>query len=635
MNNDTPLRVFPLLNPLSANLMVLPLLLATPGNLGAAEAVVFDTKTLSTEFFAEGAAAGDFNRDGVNDIISGPNIYFGPEFTKTQKIYEGQNFDVRTYSKNFICHVKDLNGDGWDDVIVLGFPGDEGYWFENSRGAEGLWKRHVVFNGLDNESPTFTDVTGDGKPEIVCSYKERFGYAEPNWDDPTRPWRFTSISPVIPGMGRFTHGLGLGDVNGDGKLDILWKDGWWEHPADPRLQPEWTAHQVTFSPRGGAQMFAYDFDGDGDNDVINSLFAHGHGFSWFENLDGKGTSWKEHPIIGDDPETSPTGVAFSELHALDLADIDGDGVKDFVTGKRWFAHNGADRGGMEPGVLYWFRTVRQGGAGKVTFEPHLIHHDSGVGTQVMVYDVNKDNLPDVVVGNKKGTYVHLQRRVPVDGEGFRALFDGQSLAGWKGDETHWRAEDGAIVGEITPNKPLKQNDFLVWDGVLSDFELRLKFRLTGGDDANSGIQFRSQRHGEAGIKGYQADIDHANNYTGHLWDEHGRGLLGPRGVKATYDKLNQKTEERYATEDDAKKHYRPGEWNDYTIIAKGPKLTLKINGEVTTEVIDRAYIDRKQDGSPLDDKQPKEEAELYGLLALQIHTGGPSKVEFKGIRLKQ
>jgi|GEM_PF-157796 len=617
---------------------LLPLLLASPAAaLAAPPLISFETRVLSTEFHSEGAAVGDFNHDGVRDVVSGPNIFFGPDFTKKTAIYEAVRFDVRAYSKNFVAYVHDLTGDGWDDVMVLGFPGEEAYWFENPQGAPGLWKRHVALTGVDNESPTFVDVNGDGKPEIVCSVAERFGFAEPNWDDPAMPWRFTPVSAVIPGMGRFTHGLGLGDVNKDGRIDFLWKSGWFEQPADSRLQPEWVLHEAPFGT-GGAQMYAYDFDGDGDHDVLTSMAAHGFGLSWFENLDGAGLTWKEHLIIGDQADTSPSRVAFSQHHAVDVADFDGDGVMDFVTGKRWFAHNGSDPGGMEPAVLYWFRTVRGGGAGQVSFEPHFIDDDSGVGTQVMAADVNGDTRPDVVVGNKKGTFVHLQQRPAAEPDGSRLLHqDGAGLAGWSGDTSLWRAEGGVIVAESTPERPLTKNSFLTWTGgKLADFELRLKFRLTGGPDANAGIQFRSQSiDGGQGIKGYQADIDNSGAYAGVLWDEHGRGLLGPHGVKAVHDRAGNKTETRFAEADQVKNAFKNGDWNEYVITAAGEHITLALNGVITTKVIDRTDTERKPDGSPVNDQQPKEERELYGLLALQLHSGGPTKIEFKDIRLTE
>lgn len=600
-----------------------------------ADLVTWDTRTLTTEFHGEGAAVGDFNRDGHQDVVSGPHLFFGPDFAKNQKIYESSKIDVRSYSRNFLTYAHDLNGDGWDDVIAFGFPGEEAYWFKNTQGKEGLWPRYAVLNGVDNESPHFTDVTGDGKPEIVCSMAEKFGYAEPNWADPTQPWRFTSVSAQIPGMGKYTHGLGISDVDQDGRLDIVWKDGWWGQTADPRTQPVWTEHKQSFGG-GGSQMYAYDLDGDGDNDVLTSLAAHGYGLSWFENLDGKGAQWKEHLIMGDKAETSPAKVAFSQHHSLEMADIDGDGVLDFVTGKRWFAHNGADPGGMDPAVIYWFKTVRKGGAGQVEFIPHFIHDDSGVGCSFTTADINKDGRVDIIVGGKKGTFVHLQRREAALDDGSRALFDGTTLAGWEGDPKFWSVKDGVITGESTAENPLGHNTFLLWRaGRLADFELKLKFRLTGVPDANGGIQFRSQDLGNFSVKGYQADIDNQGNYVGVLWDEHGRDLLGPRGVKAVYDAANYKTEERYAEEAPLKAAYKPGEWNDYTITAAGEHITLAINGVITTKVIDRAYINRKPDGSPVDDKQPKEERELQGHLALQLHSGGPTKIEFKDIRLAE
>jgi hypothetical protein len=383
-------------------------------------------------------------------------------------------------------------------------------------------------------------------------------------------------------------------------------------------------------------MYAYDFDGDGDNDVITSLAAHGFGLSWFENTDGIGAQFKEHLIIGDYADSSPTHIAFSQHHSLALADFDGDSVLDFVTGKRWFAHNGGDPGGMEPGVIYWFRTVRKGGPGKVEFEPHFIHDDSGVGTEVMAGDVNGDKRPDIIVGNKKGTFVHLARRVSVDAEGFRSLFDGRSMAGWEGDPKFWRVENGTIVGESTRESPLDHNTFLLWrGGRLADFELRAKFRLTGVPDANSGVQFRCQDEGHFDVKGYQADIDNAGHYAGMLWDEDGRGPLGPRGLRVEYAASGAKArEQRFADDAAITRIYKPGDWNEYTIVAAGEHITLSLNGTVTTQVIDRAVIRRDPQGTPAAN-QPGEERELYGHLALQLHAGGATKIEWKEIRLKE
>jgi hypothetical protein len=366
------------------------------------------------------------------------------------------------------------------------------------------------------------------------------------------------------------------------------------------------------------------------------MAAHGFGLSWFENLDGGGTTWKEHLIIGDQADTSPSRVAFSQHHAVDVADFDGDGVLDFVTGKRWFAHNGSDPGGMEPAVLYWFRTVRGGAPGQVSFVPHFIDDDSGIGTQVMATDVNGDKRPDIVVGNKKGTFVHLQQRPDGELDGSRRLNQSGSLAGWSGDPSFWRAEGDTIVGESTPARPLNKNSFLTWTGgKLADFELRLKFRLTGGEDANAGVQFRSQSIEDGGIKGYQADIDNAGNYAGVLWDEHGRGLLGPHGVKAVHDRAGNKTEQRFAEVDQVKAAFKKGDWNEYVITAAGEHITLTINGVTTTKVIDRTFTELKPDGSPVNEQQPKEQRELHGRLALQLHSGGPTKIEYKDIRLTE
>ena len=161
-----------------------------------------------------------------------------------------------------------------------------------------------------------------------------------------------------------------------------------------------------FAGSGGAQMFAYDVNGDGLNDVITSLAAHGFGLAWYEQE--KGGGFKSHTIIGSRPEESRYGVKFSELHALELVDMDGDGLKDIVTGKRFWSHGRVgDPDRNDEAVIYWFGLVRSPDG--VDWVPHRIDDNSGVGTQVVVGDINGDKLPDVVVGNKKGVFVHLQQ----------------------------------------------------------------------------------------------------------------------------------------------------------------------------------------------------------------------------------
>lgn len=371
----------------------------------------FQRLQLTDQFYCEGATCADLNRDGHPDLIAGPYWYAGPDFTERTEYYPAKPFHIDGYSDNFFAFTYDFNGDQWLDILILGFPGKEAVWYENPQGAAGHWTRHLAFERVDNESPTFAELTGDGRPELVFHTGGRLGYAEFNPDDPTQPWTFHPISPDL-GYDQFNHGLGVGDINGDGQADLLEKKGWWEQPA-VLDESEWEFHPVPFAAAGGAQMLVADLDGDGDNDVVTSKAAHAYGLSWFENVvDGDNRSFREYTIMGEQPAENDYGVVFSQLHALALADIDGDGVEDIVTGKRFWAHQGKDPGGNDPAVSYWFQTIREDDG--VRFVPHQIDGNSGVGTQVVVGNLNDDQLPDIVVGNKKGTFALLHHAKSVN-----------------------------------------------------------------------------------------------------------------------------------------------------------------------------------------------------------------------------
>jgi len=224
------------------------------------------------------------------------------------------------------------------------------------------------------------------------------------------------VHKISERIGVNAHGMGIGDINGDGRMDVVNARGWWEQPPAGSTQETWTFHAASFGS-GGAEMGVYDVNGDGLNDVVTAMAAHGWGLAWFEQKrDAKGNiSFVQHDIMGDFGTKNAGNVAFSELHGLTFADLDGDGVPDIIVGKRSYSHleSYTDPDPYGPAVLYWYRTVRnsrvEGGA---EFVPELIHNRSGVGSHLQAVDLNGDGTPDIITSTNRGTFVFFNQMRP-------------------------------------------------------------------------------------------------------------------------------------------------------------------------------------------------------------------------------
>lgn len=351
--------------------------------------ISFERRQLDPLFRSEGVAVADWDRDGKLDVAAGSSLYSGADWAMRPLLGEPRKFDPKGYSDSFLCFPDDIDGDGWTDLIVVGFPNAETAWLKNPGGAGGAWPRHVAVPKTGNESPDWLDLDGDGRTELLFIAPEGVAVARPG-DDPTQPWPIRVLAgPNDPKPG---HGLGAGDVNGDGRADVLCPDGWWEAPADPAQLP-WAFHPAKLS-HSCAQMAVMDVDGDGDADVLSSS-AHAYGIWWAEQTP---QGWQLHEI----------DKSVSQTHALHLADINGDGLLDFVTGKRFWAHTQGDPGIDEPSMLSWYELQRK--EGKPAWIRHDIDADSGVGLHFQIVDVNADGLLDIVTSNKKGVHLFLQKR---------------------------------------------------------------------------------------------------------------------------------------------------------------------------------------------------------------------------------
>jgi hypothetical protein len=379
--------------------------------LAPAEEIHWKHLQLDSTFRSEGVATADVNRDGKIDVLVGDLWYEAPDW----KIHEirpiGEHDFTRGYSECFGNFTYDVDGDGWEDQVTIGFPGKPCHWYRNPQGRPGHWQQNEICHTACNESPAFNDVDDDGRPDLILGADTQLGFlTPPTGKDTISKWSFRRVSltgdPAQNGSGLFYHGLGVGDLNGDGHRDILIPHGWYEAPSAPGGKSgPWKFHSFHLSknPEDAvlqtAHLLVYDLDLDGDQDIMASS-AHNFGIWWFENLGAKNHTKFQYHLIDE---------SFSQTHAMQMADINGDGHQDLITGKRFFAHNGNDPGGKDPVVMAWIEVERTKNSPPI-FTVHEISagRNTGPGTQFEVCDMNNDHRIDIILSNKKGVHLLLQ-----------------------------------------------------------------------------------------------------------------------------------------------------------------------------------------------------------------------------------
>jgi hypothetical protein len=354
----------------------------------------------------ESATVGDLNRDGHVDIVYGAYWFEGPDFVPHAF---RPNHVSTDYMRANSDHLLDVDKDGWLDVIAGGWGEDGIYWYKNpgnsAREANKPWEMHLPWAGRllsrtrgHMEMFALHDFNGDGEPELhSASYRKQY---------PLEVWRWAknedgspTLKPFVLGVEGGGHGFAFGDVNGDGREDVLTEVGWYERPEGDPFAAPWKHHPETALPHPSCPFVVKDLNQDGRLDII---FGRGHdvGLYWWEQQAPQpGTTvWKKHVI----------DESWTQAHALALADLDGDREDELVAGKCIWAHDGGDPGAADPPAIYYYKWNQASAA----FTRHTISPpEAGIalGRQYSVADLNKDGRPDLTAPSKLGLWVFFNQ----------------------------------------------------------------------------------------------------------------------------------------------------------------------------------------------------------------------------------
>jgi hypothetical protein len=360
---------------------------------GAMPQVTFLAHRLGTDH-AEGVTTLDMNGDGYPDILSGAYWYEnpGPNGGEWKRHQYREAGTVGEFVADCGEWTIDVNHDGAPDVVTAGWQTNGIWWYENPKQPGVMWKKHFITDSHDTEGGVMADVNGDGVPDLVFAHYNRSGIIWIDFSGP-EPKVHTAGGPEQDG-----HGVGVADIDGDGLADILTPNGWLKqidaNKNDWEWHPDWQLGDAGFP------IIGYDVNNDGKMDVIYGE-GHSYGLYWLEQIgEGDNRHWVRRAI----------DESFSQVHALKLVDIDGDGEPELLAGKRYRGHNGNDPGSYDPLVIYYYKIDRKTG----TFNryPISVNGTAGTGTQFVTEDMDKDGDIDIVVAGKTG--VHLLENLKVD-----------------------------------------------------------------------------------------------------------------------------------------------------------------------------------------------------------------------------